>query len=54
MMEDKDERFAGLDLEYYRERIPPDQLKILMDMVGVRDAPAGFDVNEIEYEEGQL
>lgn len=53
-MEDKDERFAGLDLEYYRRCIPPDLLKILMDMVGVRDAPAGFDVNEIEGEGGAI
>jgi hypothetical protein len=28
-------RFAGLDLEYYKSRIPPDQFQLLMKITGI-------------------
>jgi len=37
------DRFAGLDLEYYRQRIPADQFRLLQEMVGVKAAPDDFD-----------
>ena len=46
-----DERFSGLDLEYYRQRIPNDQFRLLMDSVGVHPASATFDPNEAWYPE---
>jgi hypothetical protein len=30
-----DLRFAGLDLEYYKSRIPPDQFQLLMKITGI-------------------
>lgn len=37
-----DDRLCGLDLERYRGLIPEDRLRILVEMVGVEEAPAGF------------
>lgn len=45
------ERYANLDLPYYRQRISDEQLRLLMDMVGVEPAPEGFDATEIWYPE---
>ncbi len=46
-----DKRFAGLDLEYYRQRIPDDLFRLLMDLVGVRPASATFDPKEMGSED---
>lgn len=48
---DLDPRFFGLDLGYYRKRIPPDQLRVLMDSVGIYPASYTFDPMNISYPE---
>ena len=42
---------AGLDLDYYRQRIPPDQLQVLMRLVGIYPASESFDPTKISYPE---
>jgi hypothetical protein len=48
---DSESRFAGLDLDYYRERIPPEQFRLLLEFAGVYRASGGFDPDSIFYPE---
>ena len=42
-------RFAGLDLDYYKERIPPKQFRLLLEFAGIYRASAHFDPEDISY-----
>jgi len=44
-------RFAGLDLDYYRQNMSPEQFKLLIETVGIIPAPNNFDPNETLYPE---
>ncbi len=44
-------RFIGLDLDYYKRRIPPEQLRLLMEIVGIYLAPENFNPEETFYPE---
>ena len=39
------DRYGGLDLGFYGEHIPPDRMKVLTSMVGVKVASPDFDPN---------
>lgn len=51
VMTDFELRFAGIDLEYYRQSIPPDQFDLLFKIIGVFPAPEGFDPENTSYPE---
>ena len=44
-------RAAGIDVDYYKQRIPPEQFRRLMEFIGAHPAPENFDPNEIFYPE---
>ena len=44
-------RAAGIDIDYYKQRIPPDQFRRLMEFIGAYPASSNFDPNEIFYPE---
>ena len=48
---DSESRFAGLDLDYYRERSPPEQFRLLLEFAGVYPASGGFDPDSFFYPE---
>ena len=44
-------RFLGLDLDYYKQHIPPEQFRLLMEIVGIYSAPEDFNPEETFYPE---
>ncbi len=44
-------RFIGLDLDYYKKRVSPEQLCLLMEIVGIYSAPEDFNPEETFYPE---
>ena len=44
-------RFIGLDLDHYKRCIPPEQLRLLMEIVGIYSAPEDFNPEETFYPE---
>jgi len=44
-------RFAELDLDYYRQLIPPKQFQLLMNFIGIYTASEDFNPEELFYPE---
>lgn len=44
-------RAAGIDVDYYKQRIPPEQFRRLMEFIGVYSASGNFDPEEFFYPE---
>jgi len=44
-------RFGDIDLDYYKQRIPPEQFQLLMEIVGIYTASPGFNPEEDIYPE---
>jgi len=44
-------RFGGIDLDYYRQRIPSEQFQLLMEIVGIYTASPSFNPEEDIYPE---
>lgn len=44
-------RAAGIDVDYYKQRIPPEQFRRLMEFFGAYSASGNFDPEEFFYPE---
>ncbi|MBM3210711.1 hypothetical protein FJZ33_00710 [Candidatus Poribacteria bacterium] len=49
VMTDLELRFAGIDLEYYRQNISPEQFDLLFETIGILPAPEEFDPEKTFY-----
>jgi hypothetical protein len=48
---DFESRFGGIDLDYYKQRIPPEQFELMIEIVGIYTASPGFRPEEDIYPE---
>lgn len=49
VMTDLELRFSGIDLEYYRQNISPEQFDLLFETIGILPAPEEFDPEKTFY-----